>query len=133
MPWSYCFVFDLYLVLLRSTLFDQLLYYKPVLIVDNLPLKALTSMAIKDLARSVADNTKQDRDKKYQFFEYRENVATAPKADVEREEFDFVKVVDLKPDVSALDIIENVDLTNAKEVRKFQGYPMVGWGAFSRN
>ena len=76
-------------------------------------------MAVKDLARNVSESSTQDRSEKYQFVELEDDVAapmTTPKSGVVKEEFDFVKVVDLKPDVSSLDLIENVDLTNPREV-----------------
>ena len=82
-------------------------------------------MAVKDLARNVSESSTQDRSEKYQFVELEDDVAApmttptptpTPKSGVVKEEFDFVKVVDLKPDVSSLDLIENVDLTNPREV-----------------
>ena len=77
-------------------------------------------MAVKDLARNVSESSTQDRSEKYQFVELEDDVAASmtltPKSGVVKEEFDFVKVVDLKPDVSSLDLIENVDLTNPREV-----------------
>ena len=84
-------------------------------------------MAVKDLARNVSESSIQDRSEKYQFVELEDDVAASmttptpmtpptPKSGVVKEEFDFVKVVDLKPDVSSLDLIENVDLTNPREV-----------------
>ena len=94
-------------------------------------MQALASMAVKDLARNVSESSTQDRSEKYQFVELEDDVAApmtpptptptltptpTPKSGVVKEEFDFVKVVDLKPDVSSLDLIENVDLTNPREV-----------------
>ena len=84
-------------------------------------MQALASMAVKDLARNVSESSTQDRSEKYQFVELEHDVAASmtpptPKSGVVKEEFDFVKVVDLKPDVSSLDLIENVDLTNPREV-----------------
>ena len=73
-------------------------------------------MTVKNMAKYITKSSNEAINEKYRFVEYRENELSPPKTNFEKEEFDFVKVVDLKPDVSSLHIIENVDLTNAKEV-----------------
>ena len=77
----------------------------------------MASITIKNLAKDVNKHSTDSVDEKYQFVEYQESRPTSSRVTVEDEELEFVKVVDLNPDISSLDIIEKVpDLTDARQV-----------------
>ena len=70
-------------------------------------------MTIRDLARDLNRNSSENGQERYEFVEYQEEAQAQDKVD----EFELVKVVNLNPDVSSLDIIEIVpDLTDPKQV-----------------
>ncbi len=83
----------------------------------------MASITIKNLAKDVDRHSTESADEKYQFVEYEESrpkSAIRAVKDGDEEELEFVKVVDLNPDVSSLDIIEKVpDLTDARQVKHF--------------
>jgi hypothetical protein len=71
-------------------------------------------MAVKNLARDLSRNSSESGQERYKFVEYQEET----RANKVEDEIKLVKVVNLNPDVSSLDIIEKVaDLTDPKQVQ----------------
>ena len=71
-------------------------------------------MTVKNLARDLSRNSTENVEERYEFVEYQEE---AQAHRIVEDELELVKVVNLNPDVSSLDIIEKVpDLTDPKQV-----------------